>query len=254
VALNTSLWKVYTSAQHGVRINGGRLGITNKRGSSGVNHGHGYAYVRTGGAGSAYDNTLYAPVLENNNGQEVVWSLNLRRDNPESTNGGFSCSSTSSQNDITVGLAYVLAGSSASGLNASTSTCSSSGDAFGYAVVVGGSNRVRLVRFSGGLRNGAITTLVESGTFTVSNYFSARVTYNAVTDQWRLEARSDGTSTFADPAAGTYSFSGTATDATYVSQALEYSGPYFQTGCTGLCSSTYNALFDNVRVGLRCAP
>lgn len=254
VQLNTSPWKVYANAQHGVRINGGRLGITNKRGSSSVGHGHGYAYVRTGGAGSAYDNQLYNPTLKGNTGQEVVWSLNLRRDNPESTNGGFSCLSTSSQNDITVGLAYVLATDSAAGLNASAGTCASSGASVGYAVVVGGSNRVRLVRFSGGLRNGALTTLVESGTFTVSNYFSARVTYNAVTDQWRLEARNDGTSTFADPAAGSYTFSGTATDGSYVNQPLEFSGPYFQTGCCCLCSSTYNALFDNVRVGLRCAP
>ncbi len=254
VLLSTSPWRVYTSAQHGVRINGGWLSITNKRGSVAVAHGHGYAYVRTGGTGSAYDNTLYDATLKANNGQAVVWSLNLRRDNPEGTAGGFSCSTASSQNNVTVGVAYVLATSSATGLNADTGTCSSSGAALGYAVVVGGSNRVRLVRFSGGLRNGALTTLVESGTFTVSNFFSARVTYNAVTDLWRLEARSDGTSTFADPAAGSYGFNGTATDATYVNQPLEFSGPYFQTGCTGLCNSTYQTLFDNVRVGTRCAP
>ncbi|MDY0004166.1 MAG: hypothetical protein RBU30_22900, partial [Polyangia bacterium] len=67
-------------------------------------------------------------------------------------------------------------------------------------------------------------------------------------------ARSDGSSNFSDPASGTYSFNGTGTDSTYVSDSLEYAGPYFQTGCTGLCSSTYLARFDNVNVGLRCAP
>lgn len=60
--------------------------------------------------------------------------------------------------------------------------------------------------------------------------------------------------TFADPAAGTYGFTGTGTDATYVTVPLDYSGPYFQTGCSGFCESTYTTRFDNVRVGVRCAP
>jgi hypothetical protein len=250
------VWSAYTTSYHGVRIYNGRLEITNKRGSSGPDHGHGYAYAKTGGTGSDYNNTVYNPVLKSNAGQEVVWSFNMRRDNPEGTYGGFSCSSTSSQNNITVGLAYALAwGSAADGLNASTSTCDSSSSGFGYAVVMGGdSGKVRLVRFSGGLRNGTHTNLVSSGNYTASNYFSVRVTYNAVTDLWRLEVRSDGSSSFSDPSTGTFGFNGTGTDATYVNQSLEHSGPYFQTGCCCLCSSVYTALFDNVSVGLRCAP
>jgi hypothetical protein len=149
----------------------------------------------------------------------------------------------------------VLATDSAAGLNASTSTCGPSATSHGYAVVLGGATKLRLVKFTSGLRNGTITDLVASSSFTISNYFSVRVTYDAVTDLWTLEARNDGGSTFADPAGGAaYGFSGTATDATYVNESLRYMGPYFETGCTGLCSSTYTAVFDNVNVGVRCAP
>ncbi|MBX3248077.1 MAG: hypothetical protein KF901_12940 [Myxococcales bacterium] len=250
--VTTSPWRATTSSQHGVRINGGLLEITNRRGSSGPGHGQGYAMVRAGGAGSPFA-AGYQPVLSANAGQEVVWSFNMRRDNPEGTNGGFSCSSSSSQNGITVGLAFVLATDSATGLNASASTCSASATARGYAVTMAG-GRLRLVRFVNGLRNGTLTTLVESSSFTITNHFSVRVTFNAVTSQWRLEARSDGTSVFGNPAAGSYSFSGVAVDTTHVNVPLEYTGPYFQTGCSGLCSSTYTARFDNVSVGLRCAP
>ncbi len=254
VLVNTSRWRTYTSAQHGVRITGGRFEITNERSGS-ANHGQGYAYVRTGGAGSAYDTTRYQPVLSANAGSEVVWSFNMHRDDPETTDGGFRCTSSDSQNDITVGLAYVLAASSASGLNASASTCSTTGSAVGYAVVMGGSSgRVRLVRFTGGLRNGTITDIVQSGGFDPDRYFSVRVTYNAVTNGWRLDVRNDGASSFANPATGTFAFTGTGTDATHVATSLEYSGPYFQTGCSGLCNSTYTARFDNVSVGTRCAP
>ncbi|MBX3274183.1 MAG: hypothetical protein KF729_28205 [Sandaracinaceae bacterium] len=253
-AITTSRWRAFTTSQHGARIDGGRLELTNQRGSSGPGHGQGYAYVRTGGAGSAYDNTRYASTLGSNVGHEVVWSLNMRRDDPESTDGGFSCSSSSSQNGITVGLAYVLAASSASGLNASADTCSASATSFGYAVVMGGSGgRVRLVRFVNGLRNGTLTTIAQSSAFTRSHHLSVRVTYDADTHGWRLEVRSDGSSTFANPATGTYTSTTTGTDATYVGMPLDFAGPYFQSGCCCLCSSRFTARFDNVSVGVRCA-
>jgi len=252
--VSSSIWKAYTLPEHGVRINNGLLEITNDV-TSWPEHGQGYAYVMTDGAASEYDNTLYDATLKGNAGMEVVWSFNMRRDDPDNTDGGFSCSSTSSQNRITVGLAYVLAGSSAAGLNASTSTCNASATAVGYAVVMGGGNaEVRLVRFQDGLRNGAINDIVSSGGFSPSRYFSVRVTYNADTDLWQLEVRDDGTSSFSDPASGSSGLNGTGTDTTHVNTALEYSGPYFQTGCTGLCDYTYIARFDNVQVGLRCAP
>jgi len=253
-AVGSSRWSAYTLPNHGVRIYNGLLEITNDE-SGYPKHGQGYAYVKTGGTGSEYDNGLYNPTLKSNTGLEVVWSFNMRRDDPDNTDGGFSCSSTSSQNGITVGLAYVLAASSAAGLNASTSTCSASATAYGYAVVMGGAGcSVRLVRFTEGLRNGAITNIVSSGGFAPDNYFSVRVIYNADTDQWQLEARSDGSSGFSDPATGGYGFTGTGTDSAHVNAPLEYSGPYFQTGCTGNCSETYTTRFDNVQVGVRCAP
>jgi hypothetical protein len=252
VVSGTSRWRGWTSAQHGVRITAGRMEITNQRGSTSPGHGHGYAVVRSAGATSVFD-SRYRPALKQNTDQRVVWSFNLRRDDPERTAGGFSCSSTSRQNYDTIGLAYVLATDSSFGLNASTSTCSASATGFGYAVVMGGDRRIRLVRFQNGLRNGTLTTIVQtSGTYTVSNHFSVRVSYDATNDQWRLEARSDGSS-FSDPASGTYGFSGTGVDATYVNDALEYSGPYFQTGCSGVCTSSMQARFDNVRVTLGCA-
>ncbi len=253
-AIGSSRWRAYADTQHGDRINGGYFEITNQRGSSGPSHGEGYAYVRTGGAGSAYDNAAYSSTLGSNAGHDVVWSFNMRRDDPESTDGGFDCSSSSSQNDRTVGLAYVLAASSASGLDGNASTCSPSATAVGYAVVMGGaSGRVRLVRFVNGLRNGTLTTIAQSAAFTRTHYLSVRVTYNADTDAWRLETRSDGSSSFANPASGSYSSTATGTDATYVDMALDFSGPYFQTGCCCLCSSRYTARFDNVTVGVRCA-
>lgn len=253
-ALGTSRWHVYTTANHGVRINGGTLQITNARSSS-PDHGHGYAYVKTGGTGSNYDNTVFNPTLKSNASSSVVWTFNMRRDDPETTNGGFKCTSTGSQNDITIGLSYVLATNTADALNASTSTCSASATGHGYAVVLGGSNKIRLVKFTGGLRNGTLTDLVTATGYTIDNYFSVRVTYNATTDLWTLDVRNDGSSAFTSPTGGgAYGSTGTATDATYVSEELDYSGPYFQTGCTGLCSSTMTTWFDNVNVGVRCAP
>lgn len=256
VQVNSTRWRAFTNAKHGVRAYSERLEITNKTSGSPA-HGQGYAYVKTGGAGSHYDNTHYEPVLKQNTGREVIWSFNMRRANPsaESTNGGFKCSSSSSQNGITVGVAYVLATNSAADLNAATNTCSATGRSSGYAVVLGGSRAIRLVRFTQGLRNGAITDLITSSNLgNVSNYASVRVTYNAKNDQWKLEVRDDGTSKFNDPNSGSFGSTGYATDATYVNSALEYTGPYFQTGCTGLCSELFDAYFDNLNVAVRCAP
>jgi hypothetical protein len=118
----------------------------------------------------------------------------------------------------------------------------------------GDSGKVRLVRFENGLRNGALTNIVSSGGFDPDRYFSVRVTYNALTNLWKLEVRNDGSSSFSDPATGSFGFTGTGTDATYVNSSLGFAGPYFQSGCSGLCDVSYTARFDNVTVGVRCAP
>lgn len=36
-------------------------------------------------------------------------------------------------------------------------------------------------------------------------------------------------------------------------QALDYAGPYLQTGCTGSCAGIYTARFDTVKAGVICA-
>ena len=243
-AVTTSRWRATTSSQHGVRISSGVLAITNQRSGS-AGHGQGYALVS---AAASYDPTHYRTTLKDNAGQEIVWTFNMRRDT--TTSGGFSCSSSGSQNGSMVGMAYLLATSS-NDLNAGTSSCNAGSSAYGYAVTQA-NGRVRLVRFQNGLRNGALTTLVESSSLSNNGYLSVRVTYDATTDLWRLEARSAGS--FSDPTSGTYGFSGTATDATWVNVPLDRSGPYFQTGCCCLCDDVYEARFDNVRVATRCAP
>ncbi|MCA9628113.1 MAG: hypothetical protein KC766_10620 [Myxococcales bacterium] len=252
VPISGSPWRAITRSSYGVRIYSGRLEVLSSR----SDHGQGYAYVTTAGGGAAYDTSLYDSVLSANAGQDIVWSFNFQRSNPsDSTSGGFACSSSSNQNGRTVGVAYVLASDSATGLDANDGTCSPSATAKGYAVLFGPNDGgVRLVRFTNGLRNGAITNLVQSGGFTATHYLSARVTYSANTNTWKLEARSDGSSSFSNPATGSYGFSGTQVDATYTGQALNYSGPYFQGGCVGNCSGAYTARFDNVSVGTICSP
>jgi hypothetical protein len=243
-SVNGSRWRATTSGQHGVRISSGVLSITNERSGSAA-HGQGYALVSVA---SDYDSTHYRATLKENAGQEIVWTFNMRRDATES--GGFSCSSSSSQNGSMIGMAYVLAASSGD-FNASSSSCSAGSSAYGYAVTQSG-GRVRLVRFQNGLRNGALTTLVESSSLSNTGYLSVRVTYDATTDLWRLEARS--ASSFSDPTSGSYTFTGTATDATWVNVPLDRSGAYFQTGCCCLCEDVFEARFDNVRVATRCSP
>jgi hypothetical protein len=254
VAIGSSNWSAYTASYHGVRINGGVLEVTNQRGSS-TDHGQGYAYVPTTGASSQYDNGLYNATLADNAGAEIVWTFNMRRNNPESTAGGFSCTSSGSQNGRTVGLAYVLATDSAANLNANPDTCNASATAVGYAVVMGRysgtSGTVRLVRFESGLRNGVITDLVESSGNSVASHFSVRVTYTSDTDTWQLEVRNDGSS-FTDPQGGSYTLVGSTQDAVHTSTSLGYSGPYFQSGCTGFCDVDYIAKFDNVDVTVAC--
>lgn len=255
VQVNTSRWNAFTNERHGVRITSGRMEITNERSGS-ADHGHGFAYVRAGGAGAHYNTGLFDSTLANNAGQEVVWSFNMRHDNDYGSEGGFSCSSTSSQNGRMIGLAYVIGATTAAGLVSNANSCSPSGSANGYAVLFGGdSDHLRLVRFQNGLRNGALTTIARSSnSYSRSSYFSVRVTYNATNDTWQLEVRRDGSSSFSNPAAGSYGDVNSGTDATFTSVALDYTGPYFQTGCCCLCDEVLDARFDNVTVGLRCAP
>lgn len=255
VPINTSAWSTYTNGNHGARITNGRLEVTSRRSSSA--HGQGFAYVACGGPGSQYDNALYNPVL-GANGAIVTWTFNMRKSpSNATTNGGFDCTQSSNQNGRTIGLGYILAASSASGILSSTNNCNPNGTSVGYAVLHGGTNRIRLVRFENSIHNGAITNIAESQTVNYANYHSVRVTYDPATNAWTLAVRSDGTSAFANPAAGTYPSTATGVDATHTGVALNFTGGYFQAGCIGNCddaSSGYIALFDNINVDVACVP
>lgn len=253
--INTSAWSTFTNGNHGARINGGRLEVTSRRSSSA--HGQGFAYVACGGTGSQFDNSIYNPVL-GSNGALITWTFNMRKaPSNATTSGGFSCSSSANQNGVTIGLGFMLATSSAGGMLSATNNCDPNGTSVGYAVVHGGSNRIRLVRFENGIHNGTLTNIAESQTLTYSNYHSVRVTYDPATNAWTLAVRSDGGSSFADPAAGTFGAPSSGVDATHTTVPLNFMGGYFQAGCIGNCddaSSGYIALFDNLNVDVACVP
>jgi hypothetical protein len=255
VGVNTSQWRTFTSGNHGARINGGRLEITSRRSSSA--HGQGFAYVQCGGSGSVFNNGVYNPVLASN-GSLVTWTFNMRKaPSNATTNGGFSCSSSANQNGVTIGLGFVLGSSGDAGILSSTSNCNQNGTADGYAVLHGGSNTIRLVRFDNGINNGTITTIATSQSVSYANYHSVRVTYNPANNAWTLQVRSDGSSNFSDPGQGSYPSTANGTDGVHVNTELNFMGGYFQAGCIGNCddaSSGYIASFDNINVDVACAP
>lgn len=270
VVVNGSRWYAYTTGQHGVRIVSGRLQITGQRGSS-TAHAQGMAYVICGGPGSSFDNAVYNPVLKNNPGI-VRWSFNIQRG--PAGNGGFSCSGTANQNNVTAGAAYVLATNAPAGMMGSTSTCSPTATAVGYAVTVGNGQPTRLVRFDQGLHNSDHTVIATAPNIAVANVRSVRVTYDPSNDQWTLSTRSDqsGSSTnpYPDPLNGTgFSTPAVGIDGVHVNTALNYQGAYNQAGCIGVCdyvgagssSSTnpiphgYFSNFDNITVEVeQCTP
>lgn len=255
VPINTSIWSTYTNGNHGARITNGRLEVTSRRSSSA--HGQGFAYVPCGGTGSQFDNGIYNPVLAQN-GALVTWTFNMRKaPSNATTNGGFSCTSSSNQNGVTIGLGFILATNSAAGILSATNNCNPNGTSVGYAVLHGGNNRIRLVRFTNSIHNGAISNIAESQNVSYSNYHSVRVTYDPATNGWTLQVRSDGSSSFSNPAQGTYPSTANGTDGTHVNTSLDFMGGYFQAGCIGVCddaSSGYIALFDNINVDVACVP
>ncbi len=270
VVINNSRWRSYTSGQHGARIVVGRLQITGQRASN-TAHAQGMAYVICGGTGSSFDNTLYNPVLKNNTGL-VRWSFNIQRG--PANNGGFGCSSTINQNNVTAGGAYILATNNPAGMMGNTSTCDPSATAIGYAVTVGNGQPTRLVRFDQGLHNSNHTVIASGPNISVTNVRSVRVTYDPANDQWTLSTRSDqsgtATSAYPDPLGGTgFSAPAAGVDGVHTTTTLNYQGAYNQAGCIGVCdyvgagesSSTnptphgYFSNFDNITVAVEeCTP
>lgn len=129
-----------------------------------------------------------------------------------------------------------------------------SANADGYAVIIGNSGSpdpVKLVSFTGGLSSNANVTDVVASTQTGEvRYYSVVVSLNTCTNVWSLQVRDDGTTAFADPAAGTYSAAVTGTNSTHVSKNLSYFGAFWQHSST--CSEY--SIFDNFSIPTGVAP
>lgn len=115
----------------------------------------------------------------------------------------------------------------------------------------------QLIRYSGGLL-GTVTPLISSGLFlgAATNYASIQVVYDPATDDWELLVRDDGPIAFADPATGTLSSIGTATDATLTGTAMSVFGFYSNFSVKYLAPAdpdVINSYFDNYSVRLVCA-
>lgn len=160
----------------------------------------GRQYVSRTTPGS-YNTTL------NQNGCTMTWAFNMRQSESQSELSGFD-----SGDD---GVAVVLAGSSAT---LTTGT--------GYAVVLGqagNTDRLRLVRYNGGLDADAnLTDIIATSDFD-NDYLDVRVTYEPSTDTWSLFYRNNGNTLFSDPlTAGTAG--GSAVDNTYTGTSLPIIG------------------------------
>ena len=127
-------------------------------------------------------------------------------------------------------------------------------NADGYAVIIGNASTpdpVKLVSFTGGLSTNANVTDVVASTQTgETRYYSIVVTLNTCTNVWSLQVRDDGTTAFADPAAGTYAAAVTGTNSTHVSKNLSYFGAFWQHSST--CSEY--SMFDNFSIPTGVAP
>jgi len=226
-AIGSSAWSVTRSGNDwGARRNVSplQLELTNDVGTTGNANGWVFSSVVTGSFGSPYNNTL------NLNSGLVTWLFNMRQIRPDPS--GFGTNS--------YGVAFILGGTSTTANNTGT----------GYAVALGQggtTDPIRLVKFANGMQ-GTLTNIIISNTPGLTDfgaeYLSIKVTYNPSNDQWELFLRNDGASAFADPAAGTLTSQGTATDNTYTSVSLTSAGGYWQ-GSTG---ASQPAFFDNVTV------
>lgn len=180
----------------------------------------------TGKYSTTYDNAT----------SELVWYFNMAQTRPNPS--GFGSSN--------YGVAMVL--------GATNSNYAAAGS--GYAVVLGesGSNdRVKLVRFTGGLTAGTMTDLVADGPNTGGingdNMFDVQVKYNPSTHLWTLYVHDGGYDpnvafNFADPTTVSYGGGSTVVDQTYTSTNLPYAGGLWSYAT----SSGEFASFDNLNI------
>jgi uncharacterized repeat protein (TIGR02543 family) len=220
----SSTWSFTRSgADFGAKIDGGNLDLTNDASLTANVNGWVFGYAATGSFASPYNTTL-------NSNTAVTWTFNMRQIRADPA--GFGAGS--------YGVAFVLAGSS--------TTAASIGN--GYAVVLGQSGTtdpIRLVKYNSGLQ-GTVTNIISSNTSGLTDfgadYISIKVIYTASTNTWELLLRNDGSTAFADPASGTLTSQGTATDNSYTGTALGYLGGYWQ----GSTAASQTGFFDNVKV------
>lgn len=216
----------WTMARSGADFGAGILNqlILTNDGTTGSNsNGYVLGYTSATNFLSPYTSTLV------NNSGPVTWTFNMRqiRTNP----GGFT--------STLFGTAYILAGTA--GTTNVTGT--------GYAIILGNSGTadpIRFVRYTSGIRTHTI--LLSSNTTGLTDfgnqYLSIRVVYTPSTNTWELFVRNDGTTAFADPAAGTLTSQGSVVNSNYTSTSLPLMGGYFNGGTT----ADQTSFFDNVRV------
>ncbi len=232
--LNFSAWDVYRSGDDwGARRNDSpaQLELSNDIGANTNLSGFCLVSTATSSFSSPYSTVLI-------NGGVVTWSFNMRqiRTDPSGFTG------------VNYGVAFILAGE--------TATTNSTGD--GYAVVLGqagGTDPLRLVRYTGGLNaDSDFTNIITSNTSGLADFgnehLSVKVTYNpCLGGQWELFVRNDGTS-FQDPLSGTLTSQGTATDNTYTGIALNMMAAYWK----GSTTAAQTAFFNYVTVSVSSIP
>ena len=219
-AINTTAWSVTRlGADFGARRNTSpaQLELTNDVGATGNFAGWAFASIPVSNFSSPYTSTL------SSNPGDVTWNFNMRQ--IRATASGFASGN--------YGAAMILG---------STGTTATTGN--GYAVTIGASGFIRLVRFNNGLA-GTQTNIIAGSTNAATNYYSFRVIYTPSTNTWQLLARNDGATAFADPATGTLTAVNTATvDNTYTGSALANFGAFWN----GSTTANQTAFFDNVSV------
>jgi hypothetical protein len=227
---NDTLWQLNRSgADWGVKIDAGRMEVTNDAGALNNLSGWAFAYV---------DNTVlpsWQSTLANNT-EVISWTLNMRQ--PRNDPSGFTINN--------YGAAFILGCSHPAPFDSG----------FGYAVVIGQAGTVdpvRLVRYNNGL-SGSITDLIISNTIGLTDlgneYLSIEVRYSPLFNKWELLLKNDGSNGFQDPASAALISQGLTIDQTYTTSVhLKYTGAYWS-GNTALLQ---NAMFDNIQISASCS-
>lgn len=226
-AIGASSWNVLVSgADWGARRNTipQQLELTNDVSVTGNADGSVLASTNLSGFSSPFLTTL------NLNTGTVTWNFNMRQIRTDPS--GFSAANN-------YGAAFILAGT--------TPTSRTTGT--GYAITLGQSGStdpLRLIAYSAGL--GTSSVMITSNTSGLidfgADYLSVRVIFTPSTNTWELLLRNDGTTAFADPAAGTLVSQGTAINNTYTGTSLAIMGAYWQ----GSTTANQTSFFDNTSV------